>query len=140
MEILEALVSGGSVAGAAIGAALGFIEKPVAKYMEIKAQKEENRHIERMQEAQHAHDKIMAEQELFVEEVRADAALMEASFKHDSSYGETSKWVNNVRALVRPISLPILLGAAMYNPMFMQGFMLALTWFFASRVRLEYPK
>ena len=133
MAVLE------TIFGGALGTLAGMIEKPLAQYMDLKAKKLDNEHVEKMQSLQFEHDKLMAEKELFGEGIKADTAILTASYAHDSAFGETSKWVNNICKLVRPASLPMTAGMAIYNIEFMPAFMLALTWWFASRVRSSYP-
>ena len=124
--------------GGVFGALMGFIEKPVAQYMETRAKVVDYAHVEKMQELQFKQDLHMAEKELLIEGVKADSAILQESYKHDASFGTTSTWVANVRSLVRPLSIPITLGAALYDPMFYPSFLLVISWFFASRVRAAY--
>lgn len=50
------------------------------------------------------------EQELTIEQIRAAAQLQHASYKHAAAIGDTYRWVNAVRALVRPTLVLMLLG------------------------------
>jgi hypothetical protein len=134
MAILE------SIAGGILGTVAGMVEKPLAQYMDLKAKKLEYDHIEALQEKKHLHDKLMAEQKLTGEGIKADQAIMVASYEHDSSIGETYKWVNSIVKLVRPSALFLTAYMSYHNIEFFPAFMLVLTWWCASRVRSKYPE
>lgn len=135
MAILESIMAGG------LGALVGFVEKPLAQYMDLKVKKEENRHIEKLQDLQHEHDIVMADKELLGEGIKADSQIMTASYAHDSSHGESYKWVIAVCKLTRPVALFLTFIGTWFNPeVYASFFALILAWWFASRVRPTYPQ
>lgn len=130
MPVLETILSGG------VGAVIGFLEKPLARYMDRKDKELEYEHIERLQDSNHKHEIFMAEQDLIDKEIAANAKILQQSYQHDSDIGETSKWVNNICKLVRPVALAVLALLAWDNPqVFSNQFSMALSWWFATRVR-----
>lgn len=136
MAILESLMAGG------FGALVGFVEKPLAQFMDLKVKREENRHIETLQGLQHEHDLKLADKELLGEGIKADAEMMTASYAHDSSHGEnTYEWVIAICKLTRPAALFLTFIGTWHNPeVYSSAFMLVLAWWFASRVRPSFPQ
>lgn len=125
---------------AALGTLAGIVEKPLTKYMETQAKKLEYDHIEKMQNLNHEHEVLMAENELISDGIKADAAIMSASYEHDMNIGETSVWVNNIRALVRPAAVLGTGVMAYMDAQYLPAFTLCLTWYFASRARATTPE
>lgn len=135
MAILE------SALGGLFGAVVGLVEKPLAQYMDMKSKKLEYDHVETMQSLQHQQDILMADKELLGEGIKADAAILTESYKHDSSHGESYKWVIAICKLTRPAALILTFGGTFHNPeVFGPAFMMVLAWWFASRVRPTFPK
>lgn len=137
MELLDIFTGGGI--GAAVGAVASSVEKYFTRKAEAVAKREDNRHIEAMQSRQHQFDALMAEKDLLGEQIEADSATLIASYNHDSSFENTSPWVANIRALVRPLSVAGTGILAIWHPEFFASFMMTLTWYFSSRTRSAPP-
>jgi len=135
MNLIDILTTGGI--GSAIGAIAGIGEKVVLGRLEAAAKANERDHIYRMQQLQQEHEMRQAEHELLGQMEKTAGEVWVESFKHDASTGQTSQWVNNIRALVRPASLVICFPLAYFEPMTFAGFLgLMLSWYFASRGRI----
>ena len=134
MSWLDILTSG--TIGSALGAIVGVGDKYLTHTMALKTKKVENAHIEKMHGLQSEQDRYMAEQKLIETSITADQAILVGSYEHDSSFKDTSPWVNNIRALVRPVSLGIGFALTVYNPVVFSGFLgTMISWWYASRTR-----
>lgn len=106
LELGSSAATGGllGMVGTAMGRVAGYFEARQANAHERERwqhertlEAEQADHAARRSDAEHAHDREMASYEGLAESLRTDAAL-----------GETYRWVNAIRALVRPILTPIL--------------------------------
>lgn len=138
MGILDIITGGGL--SAVLGAAAGIGEKIMLTKMELEAKAAEYKHLERMHELNADQQARMAEQNLLVTEVQSAGQALVASYEHDAPLGETSTWVNDVRALVRPLAIVLGFAYSWFNPengIPMLTMMLA--WYFAGRARTATP-
>lgn len=138
MNLIDILTTGGI--GSAIGAIAGIGEKIVLGRLEAEAKEAERDHIYRMQQLQQQHEARQAEHELLGQMEKTAGEVWVESFKHDASVGQTSVWVNNIRAMVRPLALLACFAGAVYDPIVFSGYLgMVLSWWFASRGRTNPP-
>jgi len=139
MNLIDILTTGGI--GSAIGAVAGLGEKWVLGKQEAAAKAAERAHILEMQRLQMQHESNQAEQELRKAEIVSSGEVWVESFKHDAGIGQTSVWVNNTRAMVRPAALLGCYIGVMINPIVFAGYFgTALGWWYASRGRAAQPR
>jgi len=132
-----------------VGALVGSGGSALSKWLELKDKKENFKHEIKLLEMQKELSASETENELAIAQEASFADMRIASYEHDKSAGETSRWVNNILRLVRPV-LTILLITLVWiiwlttensrlqseiisNVMFMSS--AALTWWFGDRAR-----
>ena len=134
--IADLLTSGGI--GSAIGAVAGIGQKIIATKMENDFKTKEFAHIEKMHLLQNDQEIRMAEFAADAEELKAHTTALTGSYTHDASFENTSKWVDNIRALVRPVCTVMAFGLTAWQPDIFAGYLgLMLSWWFAGRLKLE---
>lgn len=131
MSVLVDILSGGS-----LGALFGGIQRGVEKYQELQFKKLEYAHVEAMHDKQNTQDALMADKDLLKTELQEFGKALTGSYDHDASF-KPDTWVDNIRALVRPVLTFTLVWMAWYNPTeFMALASGVVLWWFASRVQL----
>lgn len=134
--IADLLTSGGI--GSAIGAVAGIGQKIIATKMENDFKTKEFAHIEKMHLLQNDQEIRMAEFAADAEELKAHTAALTGSYTHDASFENTSKWVDNIRALVRPVCTTIAFPLTYMQPAVFGGYLgMMLSWWFASRIKIN---
>lgn len=98
------------IGAAFVGSGAGIFGSVVSKVLsiwqykeELKARKMDYEHEKSLLDRQLAARKDELESEQAIVNIAADKSVRVASYKHASSVGETSVWVNNVLRLVRPL-------------------------------------
>lgn len=138
MNLIDILTTGGI--GSAIGAIAGIGERVILGKMEAQKKTAEWEHIRVMQQLQYQHETREAEYGLRNKVEEVTGQVWAQSFEHDSAMGETSVWVNNIRALVRPVALVICFPLTYFEPLTFAGYLgMMLSWYFASRGRTTSP-
>lgn len=114
MGIIELLLGGGATGllGTVVSQILSIFTAAEAR----KSKLLEFEHEIRLQEMQLASLKEETEREVLIAESVEAGKGYAAALQHDASFGETDKWVNNLRALFRPsiTALLVLLTATIY--------------------------
>lgn len=90
LEVILGVLSGGL--GSWIGRIFSIVEK-----------RQEYKHEYKLLQMQMQVKRAETENELAIAQENSFTVMREASYLHDSSSGDTSKWVNNVLRLVRPV-------------------------------------
>jgi len=98
------------IGAALFGSGAGIFGSVVSKVLsiwqykeELKAKKMDYEHEKSLLDRQMQGRKDELESEQAIVNISADQSVRVASYKHASSVGETSIWVNNVLRLVRPV-------------------------------------
>lgn len=108
-SVLADLVAGGGLTGVISGAIGAF-----AKHKELKLQLEHRRYEMsyeiKMQREQNEADQALAEQDLLIEKERGADAAFRSAIEAEASLSRTntSRWVNDIRALFRPFLTMVL--------------------------------
>lgn len=124
------------ITGGGIGAVVGAVQRVVEKYQDNQFKKIEFDHVEKMQNLQFEHETMKQRAALLVEEVRTAGEAVVATYEHDGKF-KPSQWVDNIRALVRPVLTFVLVGMAYQHPdEFLALASAVVTWWFASRVSI----
>lgn len=102
-SVIADLFAGGGVTGL-ISAAIGAVAKHRELKLELEHKRFELKYEIQMQRMQIQADQALAEQELLIQKERgADAAFTSAIQAEGAlSYTDTSRWVNDIRAIFRP--------------------------------------
>lgn len=132
IEALLATLSSGGL-GAIVGSVGGIAEKVWSKKLDTELKVKEWGHIENMHQLQLDADEQKNSHELSITNAQGDWAALGQSIKAEASTSGASQWVNNVRALVRPILTLSVLTLAAFDPSFMNLATLAISWWFGSR-------
>lgn len=124
------------LSGGGLGALFGGVQRIVETRMSNAFKLAEFEHIEKMQNLQFDHELRLSAQELLVEEIKQAGETLIATYDHDKSF-KPATWVDNIRALVRPILTFTLVFMAWVNPAeFLTLASAVVLWWFASRVQL----
>lgn len=144
LDLLTSALLGAGTGG--IGTILGLLGKAAGHWVEEREKDGEHRRSMEMHRLQHdlRSEELEVEREITMEEIRG--ALREASYQHDMAGGKTSRWVNDVRGMVRPTLtgvLVILLGVIFFFAApgdkativhsLTYAAMTAITWWFGDR-------
>lgn len=132
MSIIADVLGGG-----ALGALFGGLQRVIEKKMDTAFKIEEFSHIREMHKLSQEHEMRMARQELMVAELNQQTTHTQATFDHDISF-KPSTWVDNIRALVRPVLTCGVLYMAYDNP-YVHGPLASavIMWWFSSRVKIN---
>lgn len=100
LGLLTSAVFGAGTGG--IGLILGGIGKAFTWWANEREKEAEHRRAIEMTKLQHdlRSQELEIEREITLED--AAARLRESSYRHDAEIGKTSRWVSDVRAMVRP--------------------------------------
>jgi 3-deoxy-D-manno-octulosonic-acid transferase len=98
------------IGAALFGGGAGIFGSVVSKVLsiwqykeELKAKKMDYEHEQSLLDRQLSARRDELESEQAIVNITADESVRVASYKHASSVGETSVWVNNILRLVRPV-------------------------------------
>lgn len=131
MSILVDILSGGS-----LGALFGGVQRVVERYQETKLKALEFQHVLELHKLQNTQDALMADKDLLKTELQEFGKALTGSYDHDASF-KPDTWVDNIRALVRPVLTFTLVWMAWYNTTeFMALASGVVLWWFASSVQL----
>lgn len=86
-----------------VGALIGGSGSALSKWIGIKEKKLSFEHEIKLLQMQIKAQQSETENELAITQEEGFAAIREASYGHDMATGNTSRWVNNILRLVRPI-------------------------------------
>lgn len=134
-SLLTALSSGGL--GAIVGSVGGIAEKVWSKKLDAELKGKEWEHVENMHELQIKADAAKASQDLEIADVQGDWSALNESIKAEAGITGTSQWVNDTRALVRPLLTVLVLLLAVMEPVFMNLATMSVAWWFGSRGSAE---
>ena len=109
------------IGAAFVGSGAGIFGSVVSKCLsiwqykeELKAKQIDYEHEKSLLDRQLAARKEELESQQAIVNIAADQSVRVASYKHASSVGETSVWVNNILRLVRPLLTLVMVALTAY--------------------------
>lgn len=133
--LISTLASGGL--GGIVGGVGGILQKVWSQKLEAELKVQEWSHIERMHYLQEAADRRRDSHALDISNAQGSWTALDSSIQAEAKITGTSTWVNNFRALVRPMLTTSVLALAVFFPVFMNLATMTVAWWFGSRGSAE---
>jgi len=150
MPLIESAIAsfGAGLVGSVVNRIGDYHAAKLNNQLEIKrleSLKDERAHKLAVIELEMAHRNDQNEFDMLMSELDNDSSNFRKSMDNESSIGETYKWVNAVRALVRPtltfgfaVALVFFPTSGEFQEPLINLTMMCVSWYFGSRVKVDY--